>query len=142
MGRRLRSQAAGMYHVTTHAVANSWMFLEESDYQARLSILIEAVEDGWMRWHAFCLMGNHEHLLISVEDDRLAKLMQRVNRSYAGTFNQLHRRRGRLYAAPYNAVPVISERHLLELIRYIALNPEVVGFGRAEGYRWSSYPAL
>jgi len=142
MGRRPRLQDAGTYHVTTHAVANSWLFIEDADYVTRLSLLAQAVADGWMRCHAFCLMGNHEHLLISVEENRLAALMQRLNRSYAGTFNSAHHRRGRVYRAPYNAEPVISERHLLELIRYLALNPEQVDFGRAESYRWSSYPAL
>jgi putative transposase len=142
MGRHPRLQVAGMYHVTTHAVANSWLFLEDEDYTTRLSLLAQAVADGWMRCHAFCLMGNHEHLLISVDENRLAALMQRLNRSYAGTFNSAHHRRGRVYRAPYNAEPVISERHLIELIRYLALNPEHADFGRAESYRFSSYPAL
>lgn len=142
MGRHPRLQVAGMYHVTTHAVANSWLFLEDEDYTTRLSLLAQAVADGWMRCHAFCLMGNHEHLLITVDESRLATLMQRLNRSYAGTFNSAHHRRGRVYRAPYNAEPVISERHLIELIRYFALNPEQVDFGRAESYRFSSYPAL
>jgi REP element-mobilizing transposase RayT len=135
-------QAAGMYHVTTHAVANSWLFLEDTDYQARLAMLADAVQRGLMRWHAFCLMGNHEHLLITVDDGCIARLMQRVNRAYAGLFNQFHGRRGRLYREPYGSVPVVTDRHLVELIRYLALNPEVVGFGKAESYRWSSYPAL
>lgn len=142
MARRPRLQDAGTYHITTHAVANSWLFFDDADYIARLSLLAHAVTDGWMRCHAFCLMGNHEHLLISVEENRLATLMQRVNRAYAGKFNIAHYRRGRVYREPYNAEPVVSERHLLELIRYLALNPELVNLGRAESYRWSSYPAL
>jgi putative transposase len=142
MARRPRLQDAGTYHVTTHAVANSWLFLEDTDYITRLSLLTQAVADGSMRCHAFCLMGNHEHLLITVEENRLAALMQRMNRSYAGTFNSAHHRRGRVYRAPYFAEPVVSEPHLIELIRYLALNPEQVDFGRAESYRWSSYPAL
>jgi len=131
-----------MHHVTTHAVANSWLFLDDADYLTRLSLVAQAVADGWMRCHAFCLMGNHEHLLISVDAGRLAKLMQRLNRSYAGKFNTAYHRRGRVYREPYNSKQVVSERHLLELIRYLALNPELVNLGRAESYRWSSYPAL
>ena len=128
MARRPRLQDACTYHVTTHAVANSWLFLEDTDYIRRLSLLTQAVVDGSMRCHAFCLMGNHEHLLITVEENRLAALMQRLNRSYAGTFNSAHHRRGRVYRAPYFAEPVVSERHLIELIRYLALNPERVDF--------------
>jgi putative transposase len=131
-----------MYHVTTHAVANSWLFLERSDYESRLSIFADAVEDGWMRCHAFCLMGNHDHLLVTVAENRLALLMQRMNRRYAGTFNQEHGRDGRLYRAPYRSVLVVSEGHTLEVVRYIALNPEQVGGPAAEEYEWSSYPGL
>jgi putative transposase len=131
-----------MYHVTNHAVADSWLFLEDSDYEIRLAMIFEAVAKGSMQCHSYCLMGNHEHLLISVEADQIATLMQGLNRAYAGTFNQTYRRRGRVYRAPYDAVAVKSERHLVELIRYIALNPEIIGWGRAEAYRWSSYPAL
>jgi putative transposase len=87
-------------------------------------------------------MGNHEHLLITVEENKIATLMQRLNRAYAGKFNAAYSRRGRVYREPYNAEPVVTERHLLELIRYLALNPELVDLGRAEDYRWSSYPAL
>src|SRR6266478_6289774 len=103
MGRRPRVQTAGAYHVTTHAVANSWLFFDDADYVTRLSLLAHPVADDWMRCHAFCLMGNHEHLLISVEENRLATLMQRVNRAYAGKFNIAHDRRGRVYREPYDA---------------------------------------
>jgi hypothetical protein len=61
MGREPRVQVAGMYHVMTHAVANSWLFLNERDYQVRISILAEAVRKRRLRLHSFCLMGNHEH---------------------------------------------------------------------------------
>lgn len=143
MGQWRRVQTAGMYHVMNRAVANTWLFLEEADYDTRMAMLADAVRHGRMRLHQFCLMGNHEHLLLSVEDDELAKLMQRLNRSYAGNFNRVHRRRGRLFDGPYESVPVVSERHLIELIRYIALNPEQISsFGRAETYRYSSYSSL
>ena len=131
-----------MYHVMNHAVAASWLFLERSDYESRLAILSAAVADDLMRCHAFCLMGNHDHLLLSTEDDRLAKVMQRINRSYAGTFNQAHGRVGRVFRQPYESVHVESECHALELIRYIALNSERAGGGAAESYEWSSYPGL
>src|SRR5687767_15350805 len=99
----------------THAVANTALFVDERDYAARLTILEDAVRDGLMRCHAFCLMGNHEHLLVSVEENALARAMQRTNRFYAGTFNQRHRRVGRLYRAAYQSVLVESESHMLEL---------------------------
>jgi putative transposase len=142
MGRTLRVQTEGMYHVTDHAVAGTWLFLEEADYDTRIAQFAEAVRQRALRLHQFCLMGNHDHLLLSVEDGELSKVMQRLNRAYAGSFNREHRRRGRLFDGPYDSRSVVSERHLLELIRYIALNPEKDHFGRAEPYRYSSYAAL
>jgi hypothetical protein len=126
----------------THAVASSWLFVNDGDYLARLAIFAEAVEAGRMELNAYTLMGNHEHLLVSVEHDCLAGLMQSMNRRYAGKFNQRHRRRGRVYRSPYESVLVASGRHMIELTRYLALNPEIDGFGQAEEYAWSSYPAL
>jgi putative transposase len=132
-----------MYHVRTHAVEGSWLFHADDDYRFRLAQVAAEVERRSIRPHAFCLMGNHEHWLLSVdEDDVLAKTMQRVNRRYAGTFNHKYGRRGRLYWRPYDSTPVLSNRYLIELIQYFALNPERDDFGRAETYRWSSYAAL
>jgi putative transposase len=140
--RRPRLQAAGIYHVRNHAVANSPLFNDEYDFSFRLGLVEQAVREGRMRCHAICLMGNHDHLLIGVEDGQLASVMQRINRNYAGNFNYRWGRRGRVYWAPYGSSPVNSDAYLLELIRYFALNPEWVARGRAEDYVWSSYPDL
>jgi putative transposase len=132
-----------MYHVRTHAVAGSWLFHTDGDYLFRLTQFAGEVERRSMRLQAYCLMGNHEHLLLTVDEDNvLAKLMQRINRRYAGTFNQTYGRRGRLYWRAYESSPVLSSRYVVELIQYFALNCERDNFGRAETYRWSSYSAL
>jgi REP element-mobilizing transposase RayT len=142
MGRRPRIQAAGLYHVSTHAVADTWLFFDEDDYARRLAFFADAVTHHRLRCHAFCLLRNHDHFLLGVEHDCLANVMQRLNRGYAGSFNRRHGRRGHVFASPYFSVLVTSEAHMLEVVRYIALNPEFAGLGRAEDYRWSSYPSL
>jgi REP element-mobilizing transposase RayT len=143
MGRHPRLQVAGMYHVMTHAVANSWLFITDDDYLTRLALLAREVERGRVRAHQYCLMGNHEHWLISVdEDNALARVMQRANRSYAETFNRVHRRRGRLYGMRYESKPILSDRQFFNTLRYVALKPELHGFDRAETWRWSSYASL
>ena len=142
MGRTVRAQAAGMYHVMTWAVYGSWLFADEADYAYRLAQLAQAVAAKRLRLHMYCLMGNHEHWLVSVEDDALARAMQQLNRSYAVAFNCAHLRKGRVYGRPYESKPVLSQRYLQILVAYLALNPEAHGFGRAESYRYSSYPAL
>ena len=142
MPRQLRDQSAGMYHVVTQAVADTWLFYEDADYEFRLAQLAGAVREGRMRLHMYCLMGNHEHLLISTGAEQLSRLMFELNRGYAVHFNRVHIRRGRLYGRRFEAKSVASERYLLVLVSYLALNPERASFERAETYRWSSYPAL
>lgn len=131
-----------MHHVTTLAVAGSWLFASAADYELRLAILAKAVRDGRIEINQFCLMGNHEHLLVSVEDGGLAKAMQWINRSYAVSFNADHARVGRLYGRRYGSTHVVAERHALWVVSYIALNPEAVANVSAETYRWSSYGSL
>ena len=142
MGELPRIQAAGMYHVSMHAIWGSLLFCDGEDYMRRLEQLVKAVKDGRMECHAFCLMGNHEHWLITVGEGVLADLMQVLNRAFARYFNRRHGRKGRVYSGPYFSVPIASERHLLEAARYLALNPEEVGFATAENWPWSSYGGL
>jgi hypothetical protein len=131
-----------MHHLTTLAVAGSWLFMHTADYEERLAILERAVEDRLLVIHQLCLMGNHEHLVATVDHDRLGRTMQRINRNYAVTFNGAHGRRGRLYDGPYGSKRITEERHGLAAVSYVALNPEEVGLGSAETYRWSSYGSL
>jgi REP element-mobilizing transposase RayT len=131
-----------MYHVNVRAVAGSWLFKEVYDYEARLSILDEAVRKERLAVNQFCLMGNHEHLLVTVSDEQLGSAMQWTNRNYAVSFNATYNRVGRLYDGPYKSTRVMSERHALWVVSYIALNPEGGAPARAETYRWSSYPEL
>jgi putative transposase len=142
MSQLHRIQAAGMYHVSMHAVWGALLFCDGEDYIRRVEQLVDCVDDARMECHSFCLMGNHEHWLISVAEGVLADLMQELNRAFARYFNRRHGRKGRVYSGPYFSVPIASERHLLEVARYIALNPEDAGFTTAEQWPWSSYGGL
>lgn len=96
------------------------------------------------RWacHAYCLMGTHFHLLVTTPEANLAVGMQRLNGSYAQGFNQRRDRAGHLFQGRYHAVLVESDEHLLELYRYIALNPVRAGAcERATDWVWSSFAA-
>jgi len=132
-----------MYHITTLAVAGWPLFADPVDYHTRLAILANAVEQKRLAIHVACLMGNHEHLLVTVENDQqLGNTMQRMNRAYAGAFNKRHSRIGRVYGKPYGNEPVLDERHAFFVVAYIALNSEKAGLGPAETYVYSSYPSL
>ena len=68
MSRLPRNQVAGLYHVTTHAVAGTPLFLDATDYETRLGLVAQDVREGRFLCHSFCLMGNHEHFLITVRE--------------------------------------------------------------------------
>jgi hypothetical protein len=142
MGNKLRDQAAGIHHVCNHAIEGAPLFADADDYLRRLGQLSEAVRDGDTVCHAYCLIGTHEHLLLGFEDNAIARVMQKLNRNYAVAFNGRHGRKGHTFDARYFNKRVESDAHLLQTFRYIALNPEHHGAGRAEIWPWSSYPSL
>lgn len=140
MGRHPRDAAAGTHHVTLHAVAEEPLFADATDYRKRLALLErETCEE--FRVNMFCLMGNHEHLIVTVADNVLPLVMREANRSYARWFNRRRGRRGHVYSARYFSERIQSEAHALSCVRYVALNPEGARW-TAESYPWSSYRSL
>src|SRR5262245_61722288 len=97
VGQLHRIQAAGTYHISNHAVWGSLLYCDLQDYRKRVEQLVDATDDLRMACNAFCLMGNHEHWLITVGDNVLADLMQELNRSFARYFNRRHGRKGRVF---------------------------------------------
>ncbi len=94
------------------------------------------------RCHAFCLMDNHYHLLIETPQGDLSAGMRQVNGLYTQRFNRRHGRVGHLFQGRFKAIVVDRESYLLELCRYIVLNPlRAAMVDQIEHYAWSSYPA-
>ena len=107
-----------------------------------MSVLSEAVHLFAWRLHAYVLMGNHYHLLVETPDANLSRGMHRVNAIYSQAFNRRHERVGHLLQGRFKAILVEKERHLLELVRYVVLNPVRAGLSRdPEGWPWSNYLA-
>jgi putative transposase len=129
-----------IYHITTRAIVT--MFTDAVDREYFLHLLAKAIDShGWV-CHAYCLMGNHYHLLLETPKPNLALGMRQLNSAYAGWFNYRHGRRGPLCEKRYGAVLVERDAHLLEVVRYIVLNPVRAGLcERAEDWPWSSYRA-
>jgi REP-associated tyrosine transposase len=142
MGQKHRLQAAGTYHVCNHAIAGAPLFADETDYLFRVGQLGEAVTRNEIACHAFCLIGTHEHWLLTFADETIGRAMQKLNRSYAVEFNARHGRKGHVYDAPYFSKLMESDAQFLQTFRYIALNPERHGIARAEDWPWASYPGL
>lgn len=92
--------------------------------------------------HAYCLMDNHYHLLIETNTPTLSKGMKFLNGTYTQYFNRQHQRVGHVFQGRFKAILVQKDSHLLELARYIALNPvRAQMVHSAKEWRWSSYRA-
>jgi putative transposase len=132
--------AGGTYHVTAQACASRSLFQDAHDHSAFLAILGKVVERlGW-KCLSFCLMTTHYHLMLVTPEENLAVGMQRLNTLYAMSFNRRHAGVGHVFASRYHSEFIQSDAHLLEVCRYIALNPVRAGLCvAAEDWRWSSY---
>jgi len=143
MARPLRLQFPGaVYHLTARGNERQAIFLDDTDRRRFLSLLGREVhQQGWF-CHAYCLMGNHYHLLIETPRGNLTKGMRRLNGTYSQSVNRRHQRVGHLFQGRYHAVVVDREPYLLELCRYIVLNPVRAGVTQAaRDWAWSSYRA-
>ena len=143
MARPLRIEYPNaVYHITSRGNAQQKVFVKDADRTAFLEILAKAMDRFNWRCHAYCLMGNHYHLLIETVDPTLARGMRHLNGVYTQTFNRYHRRSGHLFQGRYKAILVEKDSHLLELARYIVLNPVRAQMVRScKDWKWSSYRA-
>jgi len=143
MARPLRLEFPNaIYHVTARGNARSDIFLDDEDRELFLVCLGEVVTRfGWL-CHAYCLMGNHYHLMIETPEGNLSLGMRQLNGVYTQRFNRRHGRVGPLFQGRYKAILVDRDSYLLELCRYVVLNPIRAGMvKKIERYGWSSYPA-
>ena len=143
MARPLRIEFAGaLYHVTARGNAQEDIYRDDADRQQFLMLLQNTVNRYDWYCHAYCLMGNHYHLLIETGTPTLSKGMKLLNGTYTQYFNRRHQRVGHVFQGRFKAILVQKDSYLLELARYIALNPVRAQMVRsAKDWRWSSYRA-
>ena len=142
MARPLRLEFAGaIYHVTSRGDRGEDIFLCDDDRQDWLEVLgIVCARFNWVV-HAYCQMTNHYHLLVETVDGNLSRGMRQLNGLYTQRFNRRHALAGHLFQGRYKAILVQKEAYLLELTRYVVLNPLRVHIvASLEEWRWSSYP--
>jgi putative transposase len=143
MARPLRIEFEGaLYHITSRGNAGAKIFFTESSRQAFLDILGEVVKRyGWI-CHAYCLMTNHYHLLIETPNANLSRGMRHLNGVYTQWVNRHMKRTGHIFQGRFKSILVERESHLLELARYVVLNPVRAKMVRTpRDWRWSSYRA-
>jgi REP element-mobilizing transposase RayT len=139
MARRPRLFAAGvLYHVIVRGNQRQKTFTAESDYQGYIERLARYRKKYDYVLHAYCLMPNHVHLLVESSEQPLAKFMQGLQQSYSQYFNKRHGKSGHVFEGRYKAIICQKDPYLLELIRYIHLNPVRAGIVKSpERYRYS-----
>jgi len=141
MARPIRIEYSGaLYHVISRGDAHQNLYLDNQDRQKFLDWVKDAVEIHHLICHAYCLMNNHYHLLIETKDANLSKAMRDINGNYTQSFNVRHKHTGHLLQGRYKAFIIEKETYLLEVARYIVLNPvraKLVTHPRE--WRWSSY---
>jgi REP element-mobilizing transposase RayT len=119
------------------------IFPTESDPKSFVIFLDRVLRDFRWSCEALCLMGTHSHLLVKTVDENLAAGMQLLKGLFAQAFNQRHARIGALFQGRYGSVPIETDRQLLAVVRYIAMNPVDAGLCRSpDEWRWSTYTAI
>jgi len=141
MARRLRIHyPAALYHVILRGNAGDPIFFDDRDRYRLYLILQYAVEKFRCRIHAFCLMSNHIHLVVQVDDVPLSRIMQNISLRFTKWINYSRSRTGHLFQGRYKALLVDADAYLLELVRYVHLNPVRAGMvATAEDYPWSGH---
>lgn len=142
MARLARVSVPGYpYHVIQRGNNRQRIFTSDGDRETMRELLDENARRFDVAIHAYVLMDNHFHLLLTPNaDDSLPKMMQAVGRTYVRYFNDVHKRSGTLWEGRYKSALVQTERYLLACMVYLDLNPVRAGLvSRAQDYPWSSY---
>lgn len=143
MPRRPRVIVAGVaLHITQRGVDRGLTFLEDEDYAYYRWALRQAALECECAVHAYALMPNHVHVLVTpMDDDGIARMMRSIGARYVRYFNRRYRRTGVLWEGRFRAAPVRSTHYFLNCLRYIELNPVRAGLvrGGGAGWEWSSF---
>lgn len=141
MSRPLRIEFSGaVYHITSRGNGKQKIFFKNNDRKIFLSLLWEVVEREKWICYAYCLMDNHYHLLIETTRANLSRGMRELNGIYAQKLNYIRESVGHVFQSRYKSILVEKDNYLLELCRYIALNPVRAGMvENPEDWKWSSY---
>lgn len=133
----------GIYHVTGRGNRGQDVYLDNRDRRFFLELFGMVVARLRWRCYTYCLLSNHYHLVVQTPNADLSEGMRVLNSEHAQWFNGRHSATGHLFQGRFHSVLVESDWHLLELVRYVALNPVRAGLCEDPAeWRWGSFRAL
>ncbi len=143
MARKPRINIFGSYyHVILRGNAGDDIFFSREDRDYFYQLIQDGIEKYHHHIHAFCCMTNHVHLLIQIKEISLSKIIQNLSFRYTRWINRKKQRKGHLFQGRYKAILIEKDSYLLQLVRYIHLNPVRANLTkRPEIYLWSSHRA-
>jgi REP element-mobilizing transposase RayT len=131
-----------LHHVTCRGARRETIFRDDGDRADLLATLAATLKHCEAQLFAYCLMGNHYHLVVRTRKPNLSALMHRINSSYSMRFNRRYGLCGSLFEPRFKSLLVDHESYLLQVCRYVDLNPVRAGLvDSPEQWRWSSYRA-
>ena len=144
MARKTRMYIPGVpAHVVQRGNNRSACFFSDDDYQYYKTLLLQGMKRYGAELHAYCLMTNHVHLLLTpLAEDSISRVLQHVGRQYVQYINKTYKRSGTLWEGRHKGSLVDAENYLLTCYRYIELNPVAANMvTQPQDYQWSSYRA-
>ena len=139
MPRQARKQSeSGIYHIMLRGNNQQQIFEDEEDNKKYIEVLNDCKLISGYKIFAYCLMGNHLHLLIKVEKETLEQIFKRIGARYVYWYNWKYRRKGHLFQDRFKSEPIDDDQYFLAALRYIHQNPVKAGLGGLE-YKYSSY---
>ena len=143
MARPLRIEFPGAgYHVTSRGDRREPIFVDDEDRHGLLQVVAQALSRFDAEALSYCLMGNHYHFVLHTRQANLSLLMRHINGVYTQSFNRRHNKVGHLFQGRFKAILVDRDAYLLEVCRYVDLNPVRARMVRKpEAWAWSSYRA-
>jgi len=143
--RKARERSAyGYYHVILRGIDRQNLFFNDRDKKRMIETLDEYAVANQIIILVYCLMDNHIHLLLKINDPspfslKLPRFIKQFSSSYVYYFNHVYDRTGHLFQERYHSEPVDTGQYLLTVTRYILQNPEKAGLCSTERYQWSSF---
>lgn len=135
-----KKSESGIYHIIMRGINRQIIFADDEDCRKFLDTLEKYKDVCEYKIYAYCLMGNHLHLLLNEGKELLEQVMRRICGSFVYWYNRKYDRVGNLFQDRYRSEPVEDDKYFLTVIRYIFQNPVKAGLVTSiEKYRWSNY---